>query len=234
MDIDDILADVAGYGEPRETRDLQELTRAWIIERSAPEILQWPQQLMERVMERIRQQVVCPMLKHEPKPVTHMIDLVETQTGNMDPKTNFCLIIIQTELERYKFLVRSFVRARVAKIDKHALHYLTNPTQKIRLSSSELHYATTHQSLLQAHYHSSFLSQFPTTLQRLDDTAGGISMIEQPDLDKAVFVRALRDVREPIVVEGTDMAFEMRRGDVFIVRWSAVKETVEGGDAELI
>ena len=59
-------------------------------------------------------------------------------------------------------------------------------------------------------------------------------MIEQPDLDKAVFVRALRDVREPIVVEGTDMAFEMRRGDVFIVRWSAVKETVEGGDAELI
>ena len=47
---------------------------------------------------------------------TLQIDLVETQTGNMDPKTNFCLIIIQTELERYKFLVRSFVRARVAKV----------------------------------------------------------------------------------------------------------------------
>lgn len=37
-------------------------------------------------------------------------------TGDMDPKTNFALIVIQTELERYKFLVRSYLRARVAKV----------------------------------------------------------------------------------------------------------------------
>ena len=67
----------------------------------------------------------------------------------------------------------------------------------------------------------------------MDDTAGGISMIEQPDLDKAVFVRALSDVPE-IVVVGTDIAFEMRRGDIFVVRWSAVREAVEKGEAELI
>jgi GINS complex subunit 4 len=34
----------------------------------------------------------------------------------MDPKTNFKLIIIQTELERFKFLVRSFLRARIKKV----------------------------------------------------------------------------------------------------------------------
>jgi len=34
----------------------------------------------------------------------------------MDPKTNFKLIIIQTELERFKFLVRSFLRARLKKV----------------------------------------------------------------------------------------------------------------------
>lgn len=34
----------------------------------------------------------------------------------MDPKTNFRLIIIQTELERFKFLVRSFLRARLKKV----------------------------------------------------------------------------------------------------------------------
>lgn len=37
-------------------------------------------------------------------------------TGNMDPKTNFALIVIQTELERYKFIVRSYLRARIAKV----------------------------------------------------------------------------------------------------------------------
>ncbi len=34
----------------------------------------------------------------------------------MDPKTNFALIVIQTELERYKYLVRSYLRARIAKV----------------------------------------------------------------------------------------------------------------------
>ena len=59
-------------------------------------------------------------------------------------------------------------------------------------------------------------------------------MIEQPDIDKAVFVRALEDTQEPIVVDGTDMAFEMSRGDIFVVRWSAIREMVLRGSAELI
>ncbi|KAI4202738.1 MAG: hypothetical protein LQ350_002404 [Teloschistes chrysophthalmus] len=218
MDIDDILAEVSGDGLPLETQDLQELTRAWVTERSAPELLPWPSALMERVLDRIHQQ----------------IEVVEEQVGNMDPKTNFRLIIIQTELERFKFLVRSFLRTRIAKIDKHTLHILTSPTQSARLSEPERQYATNHQALLQAHYQSSFLAQFPTSLQRLDDTAGGISMIEQPDVDTAVFVRGLRDIDEPIVVEGTDIDFELRRGDVYVVRWSAVREWVLSGDAELI
>jgi GINS complex subunit 4 len=61
-------------------------------------------------------------------------------------------------------------------------------------------------------------------------------MIDQPDKDKAVFVRALRDVGD-IYVEGTDRRFEMKRGDVWVVRWSAVRQWAVGsgtGDVELI
>jgi hypothetical protein len=39
-------------------------------------------------------------------------------TGDVDPKTNFALIVIQTELERYKYLVRSYLRARIAKVSR--------------------------------------------------------------------------------------------------------------------
>ncbi len=61
----------------------------------------WPADgLFERVNERIKQQ----------------IEKVEQLTGDMDPKTNFALIVIQTELERYKYLVRSYLRARIAKV----------------------------------------------------------------------------------------------------------------------
>ena len=59
-------------------------------------------------------------------------------------------------------------------------------------------------------------------------------MVEGPDADRAVFVRALKDVEGPILVEGTDTAFEMRRGDVVVVRWSAIRGMVMAGDAELI
>lgn len=37
-------------------------------------------------------------------------------TGDMDPRTNFSLVVLQTELERFKFLVRSYLRARIAKV----------------------------------------------------------------------------------------------------------------------
>jgi GINS complex subunit 4 len=132
-------------------------------------------------------------------------------TGTMDPKANFTLVILQTELERFKFLVRSFLRARIAKacsphpyqlnvladkktqIDKHALHYrdlsLSDPAI---LSPLEQQYLQSHQALLSSHYHASFLSSFPENLQKLDDTAGGISMIDKPDEDCAVFCRILR------------------------------------------
>jgi GINS complex subunit 4 len=104
------------------------------------------------------------------------------------------------------------------------------------LSPSEFQYLTSHQSLLSTHYSSSFLGQFPTSLQKMDDTTGGISMMDKPDEDKAVFVRALRDVGD-IFVEGTDRRFEMKRGDVWVVRWSAIRQWAVGsgtGDVELI
>ena len=68
----------------------------------------------------------------------------------------------------------------------------------------------------------------------MDDSAGGISMVEVPDVDKAVFVRALRNIDSLIYVEGTDMGFQMLKGDIYVVRWSAIRQLVLSGDAELI
>ena len=156
----------------------------------------------------------------------------------MDPTTNFKLIVIQTELERFKFLVRSFLRARLKKIDTHPLHILARHSASLTeaqllLSPSEYQYLTSHQALLSSHYASSFLGQFPSALQKLDDTTGGISMVDKPDEDVAVFVRVLRDVGE-VAVEGTDKRFDMKRGDVWVVRWSTVRGWVASGDLELI
>ena len=57
MDIDEILAEAGDQTATQETSDLQALVRAWVTERSAPEILPWPDSLMERVLRRISHQV---------------------------------------------------------------------------------------------------------------------------------------------------------------------------------
>jgi GINS complex subunit 4 len=162
------------------------------------------------------------------------IEKVEDMTGDMDPKTNFALIVIQTELERYKFLVRSYLRARLAKIDKHTLHYLSSQDLRARLSSTEIAYATRHQALLHNHYLSSFLASFPQQLQNLNDTAGGVSMIDAPDLDSAVFIRMLTD--RDVHGQGTDAdnTLPAEHGDILIMRWSSAKPFVTIGDAELV
>ncbi|MDI1489869.1 MAG: GINS complex subunit, partial [Ramalina farinacea] len=163
------------------------------------------------------------------------IEVVEDQTGSPDPKANFRLIIIQTELERFKYLVRSFLRTRIAKIDAYLLHYTSSPEARAHLSAAELQYASTHVTLLHQHYHSSFLSQFPASLRNLDDkAAGGISMIDSPDMGKAVFARALRDMDGEVEVPGTDIRLAMERGAVVVARWSAVKDLVVNGFCELL
>ena len=57
MNIDDILAEAGTDAIIQQSQDLQDLSRAWVTERSAPEILPWPDSLMERVLERIHRQV---------------------------------------------------------------------------------------------------------------------------------------------------------------------------------
>jgi len=59
-------------------------------------------------------------------------------------------------------------------------------------------------------------------------------MVDAPDVDSAVFCRVLATDIGEVVVDGTDAAFEMRRGDVFVVRWGVVRTLVREGKVELI
>ena len=65
MDIDDILEEAGGQVAAQETSDLQALVRAWVTERSAPEILPWPDSLMERVLQRINHQVESERIRFQ-------------------------------------------------------------------------------------------------------------------------------------------------------------------------
>ena len=124
------------------------------------------------------------------------------------------------------------------QIDKYPFHYrhLSLPPSPFPiLSPLEQQYLQSHQALLSSHYQASFLSSFPQQLQKLDDAAGGISMVDKPDEESAVFCRVLRDAGS-VEVQGEAVVgdVELRRGDVWVLRWSAVSEAVGRGDVEMI
>jgi GINS complex subunit 4 len=57
VDIDDILADLDRDGPNRDINDLRILTRLWVAERVAPELMPWPEDLISRVTQKIAKQV---------------------------------------------------------------------------------------------------------------------------------------------------------------------------------
>ncbi|PGH19227.1 hypothetical protein AJ80_04092 [Polytolypa hystricis UAMH7299] len=269
MEIDDILASVdrdhIDLSSPEATAiDHQQLTRFWVTERGAPELLPWPAPLMERVMERVRRQI--ERIEDLTSSGADASTTLSSNTANTNPTLNLKLSILQSDLSRTQYLLRSFLRQRLAKLTKHSLYYLllasppsSSATQSSQLpssiipmptprtqdpsllSSQELAFLQAHQSLLSNHYNASFLSSFPPQLRRLDDNAGGTSMVQGPEVKEVVFVRCLgEEVRIVVPIDAPGGVKEelygrrMRRGEVWVVRWEGVKEAWRKGDVEIL
>ncbi|KAG2417392.1 hypothetical protein HFD88_008611 [Aspergillus terreus] len=263
MDIDDILASVdrGDVSSPESAAfDHQLLTRFWVAERGVSELLPWPAPLMERVMNRVRRQIetIEDLAASSSDPYT-------TSNSN-NPTLNLKLSILQTDLSRTQYLIRSVLRQRLAKLTKHSMHYLqlisrsapsqttdpasqqqpedsipdlTDVTDPAPLSGPEVAFLRAHQTLLAGHYGASFLGSFPPQLRRLDDNAGGTSMVQGPDLREAVFARCLAEEVQVVVPPGDGVEEEqygttMRMGDVWVVRWEGIRAAWERGDVEVL
>ncbi|KAB8270633.1 GINS DNA replication complex subunit Sld5 [Aspergillus flavus] len=267
MDIDDILASVDrnDVSTPESAAlDHQLLTRFWVAERGVSELLPWPEALMNRMMERVRNQIetIEDLAASSSDPTT-------TTNSSNNPTLNLKLSILQTDLSRTQYLLRSILRQRLSKLTKNSMHYLlrissassqqqhpdsqNNPDQQPEdsipdltavtdpspLSTQELGFLRAHQTLLAGHFGASFLSSFPAQLRRLDDNAGGVSMVQGPDGREVVFVRCLAERVGVVVppgdgVEVETVGTEMRMGDVWVVRWEGVRGAWERGEVEVL
>lgn len=238
-------------GQTAQT-DHQLLVRAWTAERCCPELLPYPGGLIDRTMSRIRAQI------------TKIEDLTSgvgdnnagSGSGSSGQNANLILSILQTDLSRTQFLMRSYLRQRLAKITKFAVYYLTRhvdqdskTTSKI-LSAAEIQFLRSHQALLSEFYDESFLRSFPVGLRRLDDSSGGVNMVEGPDGGGGVVVRCLAetwsneadlgndggDTPEEKIEEDMKATVElrMRRGEIWVVRWRDVRLGVVKGDLEVL
>ena len=207
---------------------------------------------MQRVMARVAAQIASieDLTSSVPDSGTNGYGYgYGSSTGGLTSSKNLNLIlsILQTDLSRTQFIVRSLLRQRLAKLTKHAIYYLAqvqtseSKDSQTLLSESEIQFLRHHQALLSNVYDGSFLGSFPPKMRRLDDSSGGIGnvMVEGPDAGLAVVVRCLGEGwdNEAEVQKGEDGAtveLRMRRGQVWVVRWGDVRTGVEVGKLEVL
>jgi GINS complex subunit 4 len=57
-------------------------------------------------------------------------------------------------------------------------------------------------------------------------------MIEEPDFDRAVFIRVVSDMATPAVIG--DETVELEKGSVLVMRYNAIAKHLEVGDVEVV
>lgn len=199
--------------------DVERLTRAWVRERGTDALLAWEGDVVDSLFDKLEQQQ----------------NLVGTLRSDPDTseEEHFKLVLVETEMERVKFLVRSYVRSRLYKIEKYSHHIVMTPELHPLLSGAELAHAQRYTDLLHAHFQHSVLDSLPEWLRKMDDTYGdGLSMVSRPNPNIPVLVYCKRDCGDITLDSGE--AASLAKATTHLVKWRLVQRFVELGWAEIL
>ncbi|KAI0051299.1 GINS complex, Sld5 component [Auriscalpium vulgare] len=198
---------------------LQQLIRHWMNERHAPDILPWQGEVLDGLLNHInRQSTTVNLLRGDP-------DSSEDE--------HFRIVLAQTEIERVKFVVRSYIRTRLYKIEKYARYVARTPQIQERLSQAELQHAQTFAKLTEDHFSVSVLQALPEHQRSLEDASPFTPpMITEPDKSRAVFVHALNDCPAVRLPDGTTL--EIKKGYIVLTPYAVVEELLAFGSVELV
>ncbi|KAH0580515.1 hypothetical protein H2248_002009 [Termitomyces sp. 'cryptogamus'] len=221
-DDDDVVTrpadDVSTLSAEGET-PLHQLIRHWINERNCLDILPAQEELLVNILDHIRRQ-------------SQTVQLLREDASTSEDE-HVRIMLAQTEMERVKFIVRSYVRTRHYKIDKYARFITTNAEIQTRLTTGELDHARRYANILDRHLYKCVLQSLPPSQAHLDDSIPFVpSMITQPDKTRPVFVHALRDCPPIRLPDGT--ALEMRKNHISLVPYYVIEQLVARGEVELV
>ncbi|VAH67173.1 unnamed protein product [Triticum turgidum subsp. durum] len=125
------------------TTDVELLKRAWRNEKAAPEILHFDSALVSRAREQIQL-------------------LEETLDDFTDNGVDDLVVsLYQMDLDRTLFLLRSYLRLRLQKIEKYMAHIANSEDLLSRLSQQEQRFAKSCKEIMEKHLEQSVLSKLP-------------------------------------------------------------------------
>lgn len=173
---------------------LMQLEKAWTNEMLAPELLEAKPELVACMMEQLSE--------------------MEENIRRVK-KGDFVASLHQLEIERIRFVVASYLRTRLKKIETHYV-ILLEKSQKL-LSVDELAYAKEYARNIEKLFDGLALRRMPSNLRNLD----GDKLAVMPNDDAYVFFRVLRRCNE-VAAEEDEVPVDLERGSQHIMRYRPV------------
>ncbi|CAL1702670.1 unnamed protein product [Somion occarium] len=202
-----------------EETPFQQLIRHWMNERHAPDILPAQEMLLGRLLDHIRKQ-------------TDDVQLLRADPDSSEEE-HFRITLVQTEIERVKFVIRSYIRTRLHKVEKFARHISATPELHDRLSKAELDHAKRYARLEETHYTSAVLQGLPPDQQSLDDNIAFMPpMVTAPSKTRAVFAHARQDCPPVRLPDGSTL--EMTKGQISLTPYHVVEQLLAREEVELV
>uniref|UniRef100_A0A2K6GN14 DNA replication complex GINS protein SLD5 n=1 Tax=Propithecus coquereli TaxID=379532 RepID=A0A2K6GN14_PROCO len=196
---------------------IERLERAWMNEKFAPELLESKCEIVECVMEQLE----------------HMEENLRRVK-----KEDLKVSIHRMEMERIRYVLSSYLRCRLTKIEKFFPHILekekTRPEgEPSSLSPEEFAFAR-YMANTETYLKNVALKHMPPNLQKVDL----LRSVPKPDLDSYVFLR-VRERQENILVEPEtdeqrDYVIDLEKGSQHLIRYKTIAPLVASGAVQLI
>lgn len=219
MDIDilDLIDDEDddNHEEMTAQKVLQTVEQAWLNEKFCPEILPHQTDFVDCLLEQIKgmEGNLAKLSKSDPKVDLHKL-----------------------ELERIKFIVTSYLRTRLKKIESFCVSVLEEEANRSEedayLSPAELKFAKEFAQNTDNHFET-ILRHMPQIYDKLERN----KKIIEPNLNSFVFLKCNKRVDSVIIkntLEGKEEEIDLEDGSQHLMPYSSIAEFVKSGAVQLI
>ncbi|XP_043938936.1 DNA replication complex GINS protein SLD5 [Protopterus annectens] len=197
---------------------IERLEEAWLNEKFAPDLLENKSEIVECVMEQLN----------------HMEDnLRRAKAGD------FKATIHRMEIERIRYVLSSYLRSRLQKIEKYFPHILEKEKSRLEgepscLTPEEFAFAKEYMANTETYLKNVALKHMPPNLQTVDF----LKSVPKPNLDSFVFLRA-KERQENILVEPEtdeqrDYTVDLEVDSQHLIRYRTIAPLVASGAVRLI
>ncbi|KAG9296886.1 hypothetical protein G9A89_006841 [Geosiphon pyriformis] len=198
--------------EEVEISNYEKIKLGLINERLAPELLPF----LTEAVDGLYQQLQTLVTKEQELRTRPLSAIKENE------------FIILMDKERGSYLLRNYLRTRMAKIEEQCALILSQEKYLQRLSSLELTYANGYMRILQKVFDNSFWNQLPAEMKERERDC-----IIQPELYRMIFCRTKKDIKDIWLPKESEYV-SLKAGDIAALPYNSIAQHLLEGSIDLL